>query len=71
MDEQYRQEQQLPPGWHLPALTDSVEKVFGENSRSERSAVNISIGGAGIGIFAGGPPHCLPGKSSRQGQPPS
>ena len=35
------------------------------------ATVNIVIGGTGIGIFAGGPPQCLPGKQQPAGQPPS
>ncbi len=35
------------------------------------ATVNIAIGGTGIGIFAGGPPQCLPGKQQPAGQPPS
>jgi beta-lactam-binding protein with PASTA domain len=35
------------------------------------ATVNISIGGAGIGIFRGEPKQCLPGKQQPAGQPPN
>ncbi len=37
----------------------------------EGATVNITIGGAGIGLFTGDPKPCLPGEQQPAGQPPS